>query len=428
MDKSKPTIIHLFSHRPNPVCLQYKTPEEYIEKHDNAEFIKIDKYPYWIGFFQDFNHKMAVDTLAITDKYNHECWRPYWNFIGKKYEKTFDGILHKVYPSKFIRIPKMESWLWSSDYLKDLKLRIKSKEKILLHIHDGHTNFITWLLLKLKPLNVPVLYQHRGHWFSNFDYKFRRKNPLFLYTYKKQIKIFKYISHYFSGSRFEYDFLINELKIKKVSFYMDGIDFDYFVPGDKIEARKKINLPLDKKIILYVGRFDVANGVESLLNMFKKLKNNKYNVELLLVGGYKHNALYQTAKDAGAILVERVHEHKLKDYYQASDIYCLAANDILYQRFAGFGSTPIQSLACGVPVLSFNINHLPGSMDEINKIGRIFNSEDEMYKNAIYMLENIEEFRDCRSVAKKYYDKKITMQVMINKYDELLSNFYNMKF
>jgi glycosyltransferase involved in cell wall biosynthesis len=424
LDKSKPTIIHIFSHNPNPVCLKYRTPEEYISKHGNTGFVKIDKFPFWIGFFDDFNHKMSIDTLERTDKYNFECWRPYWNFIGKNYEKIFEGVNHRVFPSTEFKLPKIGYWQWSHSMLNELKKRIQNGGKILLHLHDGHSSFMTWLILNLKPLNVPVLYQHRGGWFSNFDYKFGRKNPVTLISYKKETEMLKYVSHYFCSSRIEYDFLKNDLKMNSLSFYLDGIDFNYFRPGDKKAIREKLGLPLDKKIILYVGRFDKINGVNNLLKMFKRLKENNYNVELLLVGGYKQNRLYQKAKDEGAILVERVPEPKLRDYYQAADIYSLASGDYFFQNFAGFGTATIHALACGVPVLSHNIIHLPGPTEEINKIGRIFNSDEELYQNAVYMLNNIGEFNHCREIAKKYYEKEETIKVLINKYDELLTQFY----
>jgi glycosyltransferase involved in cell wall biosynthesis len=428
MDKifnnNKPTIIHLMSHKPNPICLEYKTPEEYIKKYDNAEFVRIDKYPYWVGFFEDFDHKIAVDTLNRTDNYNIECWRPYWNSIGKSYGKMFEGIYHIAFPSKNFRIPKIGNWSWSNSFYKELKLRIKNKEKIILHIHDGHSNFITWLLLKLKPLTIPIIYQHRGGWFSYFDYYYTRKSPLFLVTYKKQRKALKYITNYLSSSKIEYNFLKDNLKMDGASYYMDGVDFNYFCPGNKTEIRKKLGLPIDKKIILYVGRFDRSNGVDYLLNAFKKLKENNYNVELLLVGGYKKNASYQMAKDAGAILVERVQEPKLLDYYRAADIYSLAIEDYLYRIFGGFGTASIQALACGLPVLSYNIIHLPAGEDEINRIGRMFKDDDDLYRQAAYMLDNLDEFKDCREVARKYYDKELTMKELIKKYENLLTRYY----
>lgn len=423
-NNSKPTIIHILCHNPNPICFGYKTPEEYISKHGRIEYTKIDKLPYWIGFFDDFNHKLSVDLLEKTDKYNYECWRPYWSFIGKQYSKMFDGIYHSVFPSTSFAIPKIGYWQWSHLLLSELKKRIMNNEKILLHLHDGHTNFITWLMQNLKPSSIPVLYQHRGGWFANFSYKFKQKNPVLLLTYKKQKDILKYLSHYFAGSKFEYDFLKNDMKFNNTSYFMDGVDFNYFRPGDKMAVRKKLGLPLDKKILLYVGRFDSFNGVNNLLKLFERLKKNNNDLELLLVGGYKSNESYQKAKDSGAILVERVPEPKLRDYYQASDIYFLAISDYLYQRFGGFGTATIQSLACGLPVLSYNIIHLPAHMEEINKIGRIFNNDEELYQQAIYMLNNIDEFKNCREIAKKYYDKEETIKVLINEYDELFNQYY----
>ena len=424
MDAAKPTIIHLLSHYPNPICLNYRNPDEYIKKHDNAEYIKIDKYPYWVGFFEDFNHKIAKDTLERTDKFNQECWRPYWNSIGKSYEKMFEGVLHKAFPARQLKISKIGEWLWSKSFLSELKTRIRNKEKLVIHIHDGHSNFITWLLLNLKPTTVPVIYQHRGGWMSNFDYKFRRKNPVSFLTYRKQIEILKYISIYMSGSKFEYDFLKNDLKIKNSCYYMDGVDFNYFTPGNKMEIRKRLGLPLDKKIILYVGRFDASNGVDKLIRVYKRIKEKDKSVELLLVGGYKNNLSYQLAVDSGAIIVERVQEPKLLSYYQAADIYSLAIENYLYQTFGGFGTASVQALACGLPVLSYNIIHLPAPMKEVNKIGRIFSSDDDMYNQAVYMLKNIDEFKDCREIAKKYFDKDETMRFLIDKYSELIDQYY----
>ena len=181
---------------------------------------------------------------------------------------------------------------------------------------------------------------------------------------------------------------------------------------------------MDKKIILYVGRFDSTNGIDNLIKLRKRLKENKYDVELLLVGGYKQNSSYQLAKNAGAIMVERVHESKLRDYYQAADIYSRASADYFYRSFSGFGIAPIQALACGIPVLSYTNIHFPGTDEEKNKIGRIFKSEEELYQNALYMFNNIDEFKDCREIAKKYYDEKITIRELIDKYDELSTQFY----
>ncbi|MGB9696562.1 MAG: glycosyltransferase family 4 protein [Ignavibacteria bacterium] len=424
MEHLKPKIIHILSIQPNAVCLNYNTPEEYIIKHDNAEYILIDKHPYWVGFFEDFHHKIAVETLKRTDRYEIECWRPYWNFIKKPFEKNFEGVIHKVFPSIHYRIPKLIEGLWSPMFHRSLRKELEINRQVLLHIHDGHSDFITNLLLNLKPLQVPIVYQHRGSWMYNFDYKFRLQNPISLLLFRKQKRRFNYIDYYLSGSKFEYEYIRNILGFSKVSYFMDGIDFNYFRPGNKMEVRKKLGLPIDKNIILYVGRFDKANGLDILIRVYQWLKQLNFNVELLLVGGYKTNELYEVANSSGAIIVERVPEPKLLDYYQASDIYVMAIEDYLYRTFGGIGTATLQALACGVPVLTYNILNFPAPENEIKKVGRTFLTEEDLYQNASYMLTHLDEFKECRDITKKYYDINVTMKNLLSLYDKLFTQYY----
>ena len=308
--------------------------------------------------------------------------------------------------------------------LKELELRLNSKEKILLHIHDGHTNFITNLILKISKYNIPIIYQHRGGWYNYFDFIYRRRNPISLITYLKQKQVLRYISYYLSGSIFEYRFLKDKLKIENACYYMDGVDFDYFNPGDKIEVRKNLNLPLDKKIILNVGRFDTPSGIDLLLRVFKKIRNTRNDVELLLVGGYSNNECYNDAINEGAIIVERIPEALLLDYFRASDVYVVPIKEFLLKKFGGIGTATIQALACGLPVVSYNILNLPGSPEEIDKIGKIFETDTELYNNILSILDNKEQYKDCRKVAKKYYELNKVIDSLINKYKEIIEKYY----
>jgi len=421
----KKKIIHVLSSLPSPIVHRYDNPEDYIKNHGNAGYTKIDKKPYWVGYFcGDFHHKQAFETIKRTDEYDIECWRPYGSVIDKDYSGDCSGVKHRVFPSRFINIKRTGYWHWSKPMLEALRKEITSGEKVLINFHDGHTNFVSWMLLHLKPKNVPVVVYHRGHWFPVFDYQYRRKSPFFLLDQRRHEKSFNYISHYFSCSTYEVGYIKYKLKFENVSFLMDGIDFNHFVPGNKTIARKKLDLPLDKKIIIFVGRFDYTNGIDMLSRVYKRIKGKRDDVALLLVGGYKFNDCYEIANDAGAILVERVHESKLTDYYHASDFYTMPINNHLIQKFSGIGTASLQALACGLPMLSYNIIHLPGTDEEIKGIGRKFKTEDELYKNAMYMLDNPGAFKNCREIARKYFDEEISMKILMDKYDELFKMYY----
>lgn len=413
-------IIHILNHTPHPIAFKL-SPDEY-SNYGKAEFINIGKNK-WVGFFNDFHHISAREILKRDNSFVHECWRPYSSFIKRPYEGYFEGIRHRVFPSFQIQIKKIGTLEYSLIMLKELKKEI-TNNNVILHIHDGHSNFITWLLLKLNRYNVPIIYQHRGGWFSNFEYGFSL-NPLKYLNYFLQKKALASLYFYFSGSQVEYEFLKNVLKMSNCDFLMDGVDFSIFKPSsNKISIRKKLGLPLDKILLLYVGRLYSTKGVDKLIMAYKNIKKTRNDVMLILVGGYKSDEFYTLANKSGAIIVERIREEKLLEYYQASDIYLMLIMSKLLNYFAGFGSAPIQALACGVPVISPNLIHYPGSISERNKIGltldvNIFDIEDKIN----HMITNYEQYHECREFAKKYFDLNDSIQKIIDKYYSAVKDF-----
>lgn len=419
-------IINIASHL--PLLSLVDNPEEYCKKFD-SKYIRIEKLPYWVGFFKGDHHdNHARETLKRTDKYLIECWRPYGEIIDRVYSETVEGIIHKVFPSKSVYFPYIGTWMKSSDMLRELKNEI-TKHHVLIHFHDGHSRFIRWLIFKLKNEKVPVVYQHRSNCFKNFKYKnFPLKgkmNITILYDYIREIKSLEYIDHYFSGSLVEKKFLKTKLNLKKFSYLKSGVDFNFYKPAeDRMILRQKLNLPMNKFIVLYVGRFDKGQNIDILIRSYKRIKKNHKAIELLLVGGYQSDEFYKMGKDAGAIMVERISTLSLLEYYQAANIYVLPAIDYLIVNFGGFGTAPIEALACGLPMISNNIIHFPGTVEERDKIGMTMESEEILEKNIVYMAKNMEKFKDCRAIAGKYFDINVTMKTVSDKYDELFKLYY----
>ena len=80
-----------------------------------------------------------------------------------------------------------------------------------------------------------------------------------------------------------------------------GINLEFFKPVPKEEARRKLNLPLDKKLVLWVGnhlrpekRFDIVEAAIALA------RAKDPSIELVLVDGQPHDVvpLYMNAGDA----------------------------------------------------------------------------------------------------------------------------------
>jgi glycosyltransferase involved in cell wall biosynthesis len=90
----------------------------------------------------------------------------------------------------------------------------------------------------------------------------------------------------------------------------------------------------------------------------------------------------------------------------------------------GFGSAMIEALACGLPVISNNIIHYPGTIEERAGIGLDMQTEDDLVKNIIYVKNNLTKFKNCRELAQKYFDINETRKVLAGKYEELLNKYY----
>jgi glycosyltransferase involved in cell wall biosynthesis len=89
----------------------------------------------------------------------------------------------------------------------------------------------------------------------------------------------------------------------------------------------------------------------------------------------------------------------------------LMISDPYAQRFGGIGSVSIESFACGTPVISPNLVHFEGSLEELKQIGVVPKSMDisDIENSVKEVLNNRERFNKCRSIVQKYYDAEVTL-------------------
>jgi glycosyltransferase involved in cell wall biosynthesis len=429
--KTKPKIIHILSIEPPDNFFNY-TPE-YFNKHiSSIEYEKLDKYPYWLGYFRADHHVVAANELKNeTDEFRIECWRPYGKYIDRIYTREVDGVIHKVFPSKTINIPQVGYFSWSNEMIEHLKNESINNE-ILVNMSTGHLWFNINTASNIRTFkNFPFVGMHRSGGFKIFYYRelnwFKKiLKPYYIIEYYKDLKSFEAFDFYFSSSLTEANYMRNVLGFKNAGYYMDGIDFDFFSQGGvKKDIRKKLNLPLDKKILMAVGNFKRSDyGYDKLVDCYKEVKKIRQDLQLVIIGGYKDQDVYQMGIDAGALMIERIPKDMLLEYFRASDFYTQAIFGELLVNSGGFGSALIEALACGLPVISNNIIHFPGTPAERSKIGVTMWTKDELIKNILFMCDNFDNYKECRIVAKKYYDINNTRRVLLNKYRELINQYF----
>lgn len=149
---------------------------------------------------------------------------------------------------------------------------------------------------------------------------------------------------------------------------MHGIDCERFHPAeDKAEAKRACGLDPDFSYIGCFGRIRHQKGTDLFVDAMIELLPTRPGWAAVVAGRAtaKHLAFEETlkAKVRSAGLSDRilfVGEHRnIDDWYRALDLF------VAPQRWEGFGLTPLEAMATGVPVVATDV----GAFSELLRTG-----------------------------------------------------------
>jgi D-inositol-3-phosphate glycosyltransferase len=142
-----------------------------------------------------------------------------------------------------------------------------------------------------------------------------------------------------------------------------GVDTELFRPIPRAEARGRLGLGLDEKIVLFVGRLEALKGLDTLLPAFAQVDGHfPRSPRLLVVGGDlakeapKFESLQRLAANLGIAervsLLGVVEQPLLPYYYAAADVLAMPS----YAE--SLGMVAIEAMACGTPVVVSRVGGL----------------------------------------------------------------------
>ncbi len=147
---------------------------------------------------------------------------------------------------------------------------------------------------------------------------------------------------------------------EKFTVVHNGVDRSIFSMGDKIEARRRLGLPLDKRLVVCVAYYQERKGILELLRALSSLPPD---VQLVLVGskvahqsGFYRKVFVEIERlGLGArVRHEGQQPHaRIPDYFRAADVTVLAS------YWEGCPNAVIESLACGTPVVATPVGAVP---------------------------------------------------------------------
>lgn len=206
------------------------------------------------------------------------------------------------------------------------------------------------------------------------------------------------------------------VKNHKVRTIHNPIDTSVFKPKSRIEARRKLGLPLHKKLILF-GAANVADprkGMQLLIHALKDLKQKEYkeDVELVLFGKM-HENLEEELPFPATLLNYITRTEKLVNLYNAADMFVLPSLE------DNLPNTVVESMACGTPVVAFRIGGVPemvphGTGGYLASLG----DAHGLSTGIDYVLTNGESI-DFRENARERVLEKFDPQQIASQYAEL---------
>jgi glycosyltransferase involved in cell wall biosynthesis len=144
---------------------------------------------------------------------------------------------------------------------------------------------------------------------------------------------------------------------EKVKTIYNGIALKDVYPA-KREARQKLGIEHDTKIIFSAGRLVPWKGFDVLIRLMPELARESGSWNLLIAGdGPDRKRLEEEIVDLGlkekVVLLGQVPREKLFDHLCAADIF------VLNTSFESFSFQIVEAMAAGVPVVSTRVGNLP---------------------------------------------------------------------
>jgi len=369
--------------------------------------------------------------------------------LEKRNHKTSMFVAHKFSTSNNVyQIPsriteRLLSVALSSDldfFQSDSILKTEEYKKAdIIHCHNLHGYYFNLATLQKMAGEKPVVWTlhdmwaitpHCAHAFNGllkkgfYQCPSRSIYPSILWSNEKYLQWRK--RNVYNSISFEIVAPSHWLKQKvkasilgnqRISLIYNGINNTIFKKYPNREMRKKLSLPLDKKIITFVaqgGKDNPWKGWEHIEDIMSHYRQNK-KVLFLCIGGNK-TFNNDNIKHIPYIFDEFI----LAQYYSVSDLFLLTS------LAENFPVAVLEAMACGIPVVCFDVGGVKEAVIH-KENGYVVKHKDT--KDLIYGINYVldltkgeSEMMSLNSIkrVKKHFTLKTMIDNYLNLYQSLI--------
>ena len=141
--------------------------------------------------------------------------------------------------------------------------------------------------------------------------------------------------------------------LNRIEVIPNGVDRQVFCPKDKYKIRELLNLPIEKKIVLFVAEFATQNPFKGGAILREIISDSTFSDLIFVTVGGKHESSFFNHICYPYI----VEEKELANLYAACDV-------LLYPTQAdNLPLVVLESMACGTPVIASKLGGIPELID-----------------------------------------------------------------
>jgi glycosyltransferase involved in cell wall biosynthesis len=211
----------------------------------------------------------------------------------------------------------------------------------------------------------------------------------------------------------------------KIVVIPGGVDIDRFaIPQSQAEARRLLNFPTDRPILVSVRRLVHRMGFDRLIIAMQRVAKAVPDILLYIAGegplaGSLARKIRELDLERNIKLYGFVPEAELPLFYRAADINILSTIAL-----EGFGLTAIESLAAGTPSMVTPVGGLPEVVTGLSKDLLFRSSEpNDLADSLIAALTKVITLPDsqaCMSYASTNFGERIVAKRVSDTYRSLL--------
>jgi len=221
--------------------------------------------------------------------------------------------------------------------------------------------------------------------------------------------------------------LVNSFGIpeNRVRIVPGGVNMDRFsVPISTLEARKHLNWPTDRPILLSVRRLVRRVGLENLVDAMRHVQTHVPDALLLIAGkgplaGELRSRIQEYDLEDHVRLLGFLPDEDLPVAYRAADVSVVPTRSL-----EGFGLVAVESLAAGTPVLVTPIGGLPEVVSDLSADLIMKDASTEAMGDHLTSVLNgnlsLPSAEDCHAFAAARYDWPVIARQVRDVYEEVV--------